>query len=29
MEAELLVNELFVNTGIVDPNAGEDVAPKG
>jgi len=29
MEAELLVNGLFVKTGIVDPNAGEAVAPKG
>jgi hypothetical protein len=29
MEAELLVNELFVSTGIIDPNAGADVAPKG
>jgi hypothetical protein len=29
MEAELLVNKLFVNTGIIDPNAGADVGPKG
>jgi hypothetical protein len=29
MEAELLVNELFENTVIKDPNAGADVGPKG
>lgn len=29
MEAELLVTKLFVNTGIIDPNAGADVGPKG